>query len=81
MDLYSKFIFTVIALLLAVIAVNSVWRPVDAITWGDTKPPTWGDYLDVRRMEGSSEARKKAFDNLKRSIPLVYVDGGSISVD
>lgn len=80
MDAYSKCVLTAIAVLLLVIAVTSSWDFVNTVVLGRPKVPTWGDDLDMRQKEGSTESKREAYDMLRRSIPLVHVHDGKVEV-
>ncbi|RIZ70629.1 MAG: hypothetical protein D0528_01050 [Methylococcales bacterium] len=79
MDSYSKLVFTVIAVSLAIIAAKML-EPKAAYAGPFSAGPTIGDFIDLREIHDPvklSEARSK----LMRGIPLVRVQGGQISAD
>lgn len=73
MDRYTKVLLTIIAASLVLIAAK-LWEPREALAQGFlSSAPTIGDFQDAY----SADEKRK----LIRRIPLVRVQGGSISVD
>jgi hypothetical protein len=79
MDRYTKTVLTIIALALVTLNLQLLHpAPVQAGLFDGA--PTVGDSRRVREIE-DKEARSKARSALIARIPMVYVWGGSVSVD
>ena len=79
MDFYTKFVLTVIAISLVIIATGRI-EPKEVHAGSFSSGPTIGDLMDLRDIHDQNklaEARTK----IMRSIPLVRVQGGQISAD
>jgi hypothetical protein len=79
MDFYTKFILTIIAISLLIIATGK-FETQTVYAGPFSSGPTIGDLMDLRNIYDQkklSEARTK----IMRNIPLVRVQGGQISAD
>ena len=79
MDKYSKFIFTVIAISLVIIAAKVI-EPQEAQAGAFSSSPTVGDLMDLREIQDPAKL-SEARNRIIRNIPLVRVQGGQISAD
>ena len=77
MDRYTKFILTIIAVALSVIAIR-ISEPHDANASVFATGPTFGDLRALQDIKDPDE-RKEAFQRLLRNIPLVWVQGGQVT--
>ena len=75
MDNYSKAILTIIAVALCVIAFK-LFSPGSSFL----NTPTFGDFIALREIK-DQEQRKEARLKLRKSLPLVRVQGGHVDVD
>ena len=76
MDRYTKFVLTVIAVSLSVIAFKSL-RPTDASAGVLSPGPTFGDVVALRDIK-DPKAHADAQRRLLLSVPLVRVQGGFV---
>ena len=79
MDRYTKFVLTIIAISLSVIAVK-IWEPREARAGVFGGSPTLGDLLSVKDIKDSKN-RQKAYKELMSRIPLVWIQGGRVGAD
>ena len=79
MDTYTKTLLTIIAISLTVIAIKLV-TPQEANAGVFSSSPTVGDYVALREIKDPA-ARKKAYFDLLRSVPLIWVQGGQLNAD
>ena len=79
MDLYSKGVLTVIAVCLVVIALKQ-WEPKEAHAGVFDGTPTVGDLMELRDIKDPTK-RQEAAQKIMRRVPLVRIQGGSVSVD
>lgn len=70
MDSYSKNVLTIIAVLLAAIAVKLYLF----------QPPTYGDFIALRDVE-DAEVRKQKHVALIKALPLVRIQGGQVDAE
>jgi len=79
MDKYTRFLLTVIAASMSLIAVK-MYFPY--ITQGDLSlgPPTFGEYNDLRQTSNTN-TKKERFMRLAKRLPIVRVQGGQIDAD
>lgn len=77
-DLYCKGVLTVIALMLCLITAK-LYLPSFNRIGTHLGGPTRQDLLDARKIK-EEELRKEAFYQLKRDVPIVWVEGGDVSV-
>jgi hypothetical protein len=75
MDNYSKTILTIIAVALCAIAFNLFSRDSSFST-----TPTFGDLIALREIKDPKQ-RKEARLKLRKSLPLVRVQGGYVDAD
>ena len=71
MDRYTKFILTVIAVLLCLLVIRVWEQPVSAVSV-TSKKPTVGDFDDVQKIK-DADRREAAKKRLHRSVPVVKV--------
>lgn len=79
MDYYTKFILTVIAISLVIIATAKIeTQTVHAGSF--SSGPTLGDLMDLEEIHDQKK-QSEALMKIMRNIPLVRVQGGKISAD
>ena len=78
MDRYTKFVLTIIAIAVSLIAVKLYEIP-EANANLFTQGPTYGDLIAIREIKNQDE-KKKLYNQLHQQIPLVIVRSGKISV-
>jgi hypothetical protein len=69
-DLYTKFILTIIAAALVVIAFKLV----------NLSGPTRGDFFNLKNIE-DSDARSAKRKDLMMRLPLIWIQGGEIEAE
>jgi hypothetical protein len=77
MDFYSKFILTIIAVSLAVIAVERI-GPKEGYAGTFSSGPTLGDIMDLQQIV-DPQKKSTELNRISRNIPLVRVQGGFIN--
>lgn len=78
MDRYTKFVLTVIAVALVVIAFKGEMQPA-AQAGVFSQGPTVGEVMALRDIKDPA-ARKSAEEQLRKNVPLIWIQGGNVHV-